>query len=645
MDSIPADGNNAWQILAQQYVSNASTSKTVRDGNVRIQKNIIPTENENEFKVYISADAHTVERTTSEQLTQFLEDAIDDNLYVGGSSPNTSTTYLPGEDHNAREGYCISGINPGTEKALGSGGTQAIQLHIRYNNVLIAEPLLHLAVPNSILLYKLPTSDPSRECDYIVLQPFRTHGGNVYTTATGHEDQIQPRTVNGVNIYDVDVDLTDMAYSRLLTTVPGETYSETASIVIGGEGTASNATVTDPMGSYMDKSSVTINNVDGTATVNDGTITWNLSAKAKGTYGIETGTTQSYVIEPYTDSEGVEHSGSVTEKDYWELNVAELVYTVKLDVLKDGFESFKSYDANGEAKLNYRLVTFDGTPTEKELELPKPSVQGRVFYVYHSSDCDVDKYPYTNPAVSIQAGDYMNGGTTTKAQLNLVNLVKTGYLYGGYYNTYAKAAVQSVTDARALSYAVADQKGSTTDTAGTAYDASTANVWKAANAYKDVRGDMMQPVPDTVYYLKEVPDCYIRPYIHFTYDDYDPQKPLKSLYIITATDDTNYKGAGYIVLPADPEVQTDGTKSLLFTVKKVDGTIDATLTAKSVFSSKYSGVMRGYLYWAEASNLIGQASYKYQPCWTTLDGVLVKGVTTRTIRNITTKNDINVSDE
>lgn len=649
---IPENGN-AWQILAQEYSGNSSLHKTVSDENVRIQKNIIPTENENEFKVYVSLDARATSATTSEQLTKFMEDAMEDNLYVGGSSPHASATYLTGEDTTAIEGYCVSQISPGTEKPLANDGDQAIQLHISHDGVLLAEPTLHFAVPNSIMLYKLPGTE-GRMYDYIMLQAFATSGGKVYTTSdpkpwnNSHGNEITPRIAGGTKIYDVYIDLTDMAYSRLLTTVPGEEYSETSSVVLGGDDSASGGIVTDPMGDYMAES-VTIDAVDGTASVSAGTITWNLGAKPEGSYGIEEGSTYSAMIPPYTDPDGALHSGSVTYKDWWNLNVAELVYTVKLDVLKDGFESFRSYPANGAAELNYSLELYDGEILTGRLPLPVPQVQGRIFYVYHSSDCGVDKYPYTNAAVKLQSDDYMNGGASTSAEIDLVSLVKDGYLYGGYYKTYAGANAKDVVGARALHYTVsgagaADQKAEAADP-GIPYDASKANVWKAANAYTDARGDEMSPKPDYVYYLKEVPDGYIRPYIHFTYDDYDPEKPLKSLYIITATDDTNYNGAGYIVLPADPETQTGGNKALIFSIKKSDGTTAATLTAKSVFSPKYSSVKRGYLYWVNASDLIGGASFKYQPCWTTLDGILVKGITARTINDITTQLSISVTDE
>ena len=119
------------------------------------------------------------------------------------------------------------------------------------------------------------------------------------------------------------------------------------------------------------------------------------------------------------------------------------------------------------------------------------------------------------------------------------------------------------------------------------------NVWKGAEAYTDTVdktkgggiGTAMTPKSNIVYYLKEVPNGYIRPYIHFTYDDIADGKPLKKLYSITASDDANYSNVGYIIDGAKtPYYNT--TKSLVITIKKPDGTIDATLTAKNIWAAK-----------------------------------------------------------
>ena len=288
------------------------------------------------------------------------------------------------------------------------------------------------------------------------------------------------------------------------------------------------------------------------------------------------------------------------------------------------------------------IVTFhNGAPT--------------YFYVYHSSNKEVEKISFLDERVKgtfdTETGKYVY-------EFDIVNETAAGYLYGGYYKVFSGAGV---TDAQLNETSTDDEKPAVTytedtatgkfwyeDTAGTAYDATKANVWKGANAYTGTVettgggiGTAMTPRPGVVYYLKEVPNGYIRPYIHFTYDDRDPAKPLKKLYVITAADDVNYSLVGYIL--GDATTGTAATsRSLAVTIKKPDGTIDATLTAKSVFKAeqmaKYTdkdgsnpvALSRGYLHITEFTSSIG-TEFTFQPCWNTLDGVLVKGLTVRTV--------------
>ncbi len=271
------------------------------------------------------------------------------------------------------------------------------------------------------------------------------------------------------------------------------------------------------------------------------------------------------------------------------------------------------------------------------------SAKGEVFYVYHSSDNTVEKIYSTDERVEREFNETTKEYTYT---FNIFEETKFGTLYGGYYKAYkdqaSAASSQAGKDADVRNLTYDEETNWATDSEGAKpYDAKKANVWVRSDAYTEL-GTAMHPTANTVYYLKEVPSGYIRPYVHYTYDNYDPEKPIKRLYIITATDDTNYKDAGYLVMPDETEAFAK-TVSMLISIKKPDGTVDTTLTAKKVFGSL--DVTRGYLYWDDCSDLIGQNSFKYVPCWETLDGVLVKGIKTRTVTNITTHIDIYATDE
>ena len=287
------------------------------------------------------------------------------------------------------------------------------------------------------------------------------------------------------------------------------------------------------------------------------------------------------------------------------------------------------------------------------------------FYVYHSSDNTIEKISFADNRVS---GTYDAENGKYDYEFNIVDETKVdetkgAYLYGGYYTAY-KGAMMTDDAIKAAEY-TADNDGKYwyTDREGTAYDASKANIWVKSEAYTDElrkvngkdtggTGTAMKPVPDVVYYLKEVPNGYIRPYIHYTYDEIAEGNPLKKLYVITASDDTNYNFVGYVLTPATTGTAAT-TRTLILTIKKKDGTVDAKLTAKSIWDNKtYHGtsvtLQRGYLYYTEFTSYIG-TGFTFQPCWNTLDKVLVKGLTVRTVNNgtsgdLTSNNAIGVTD-
>jgi hypothetical protein len=225
-------------------------------------------------------------------------------------------------------------------------------------------------------------------------------------------------------------------------------------------------------------------------------------------------------------------------------------------------------------------------------------------------------------------------------KFNLVNEVNDGYLYGGYYKAYGgvKMTEAQIFDAEytengtksAGEYVAEKTTGFwVTDASGAVpYTGSKATAWKKANAYTADKGTAMTPAAGTVYYLKEVPDSYLRPYVQIVYDEYNENKIVK-LYKVTAVDDSNYTQAGFYNGASD---DSSTTLSATLKIKKGDELI-TTLTAKGVFDGKTypdknTTVPRGYLTAKENSFA---ASFTMQPYWKTLDGVKVYGVTNRTV--------------
>ena len=285
------------------------------------------------------------------------------------------------------------------------------------------------------------------------------------------------------------------------------------------------------------------------------------------------------------------------------------------------------------------------------------------FYVYHSATNTIEKISFADERVKgtydAENEKYVyefniveeTGRSGASSEVSAYAFVEddeilsytfknnvNGYLYGGYYSAFSGAKMSADQIAgKAESGNAVYEDGWATDTGATAYDANTAGVWQKAKAFTGTagtngggKGTAMTPVAGTVYYLKEVPTSYLRPYIHYTYDNVDPGKPIRRMYMITATDDANYTSAGSVIDPGTSETKAE-TKSLLVRISKPDGSTE-TLTAASLFGGLTPPVTRGYLFWSDISSYIG-TGLKYTPCWTTLDGVLIQGTRTRNLNN------------
>lgn len=214
------------------------------------------------------------------------------------------------------------------------------------------------------------------------------------------------------------------------------------------------------------------------------------------------------------------------------------------------------------------------------------------FYVYHSSD------------QSVETIDVPESGT-----YDLTKLVKSGYLYGGYYRDYKDAG--SYNGGPDATYNGVNYAGGT-------------DSWNASDAYT-VKGTAMTPVGGRTYYLKEVPSTYLRPATYVVYDTIDGKK-IKQLYLMSATDDENYKSIGFdTTLTGITDKKSEKVAGSLYdqvTVNK-DGQEDAyeTLSANTVFG------LSGYLALSENKTdyIVTNASYLEMPYYVTYDGIKVTG--------------------
>lgn len=237
-----------------------------------------------------------------------------------------------------------------------------------------------------------------------------------------------------------------------------------------------------------------------------------------------------------------------------------------------------------------------------------------VFYVYHSGDCSVERYPMAVNGVAYGQ----------KKKFDIHALTATDKLYGGYYSDYAgKSSGFNAAAAKALDYSGEEDPK---DKGGTAYSYdyikdSNKDAWSYSNGY-DVDGTAMVPQKDTVYYLKEVPDGYLRPYTHYTYflDDYR----IGTAWTITDTDDLCYSKAGFMVR-TDNKVAKIVASMTIAPENRSYSTV--TLTAGKVFKPK--GVLDGWLGYADITGYIDGSKAVIQQYWETKDGIEVFGVKQR----------------
>lgn len=258
---------NMWQVGNELYKGNSSANKPVQNDNVRIQKNVIPTDVENEFLVYLSIDVKT---TVSEQfdismlgILRNSNDSIGANVQIANTADYTITE-KPQQGMKVAEN--ITFIDYYTNKPI--PGLENICLNWKEAN-------------NVRFFYKIPGSE--NRC--IILS-----------------DDISPGPYpNGLKI-KIPKEVSDAIKTQ---------HKETSIL----------KTVVDEMGPY-----ITCEEIIGgdyftkSISENKKTLTWEPA------------------VDPdcKTDPEKAE---DIKNGEFWNLNAAQLLYRVKLDVTAEGFQS------------------------------------------------------------------------------------------------------------------------------------------------------------------------------------------------------------------------------------------------------------------------------------------------------------------
>lgn len=279
-------------------------------------------------------------------------------------------------------------------------------------------------------------------------------------------------------------------------------------------------------------------------------------------------------------------------------------YSIEETDIPDGYV-FENYKINeGNINVEGNKVTGTIEAANKAYTLTNTNKYNGYFYVYHSSNNQVEKVSITDPRV-------------VDGKFDLTKEVSNGYLYGGYFKAYGQTT--STNDQiKALTYT----DGKAIDPNGTAYTGKKFAAWKEANAYLVNGKTSFAPKVNQVYYLKEVPNGYFRPRMIATYDKYKETHPITNLYLFTAVDDANYNSVSFSPVVGDTELYTRAT------IKNSDGTVNKYLTVKGEFNS----LPRGYIALLNVKDKVkNQTDFEFTPTYETLDGVEVNGVVKRSV--------------
>jgi len=355
METKTIDDANEWQIVDQKYIGNDSVSyKQVKDS-VRYQKNVIPTEKENEFWVYLSVDYRQL----------FAE-------YFATASYGATTS------HNYHDSTLFGTVVEGAtgNEGVGVSGTQGATLHITDKH---GNPIT-VTANNGPCYFTIVSSDYKLIAENVPLYWSQAQNVTIYLEI----NSVSPKKWI---ILGQSVKANGHQYLML---------SQEAEQLIMSEALqkASLDYLTDTMGDYieflgmstvegdLDRSDTANNYYDeGTATLH-----WKPVLKENPTIDkVETG--EEVTVSFYDHNNGDQLRTMTVKKTVsWAMNVAELLYKVRLDVEKAGFDSCadnmnsavsdpESYPVNDSAVLHY----FDADSGSRTASFPVPHVRGLLY--------------------------------------------------------------------------------------------------------------------------------------------------------------------------------------------------------------------------------------------------------------------------
>ncbi len=218
------------------------------------------------------------------------------------------------------------------------------------------------------------------------------------------------------------------------------------------------------------------------------------------------------------------------------------------------------------------------------------------FYLFHSA---------TGKLEAIQMADADADGTYG---IVANDKVTENYLYGGVYNAMVGVDAD----------AVAALKGTNNALSGyNAYTGEQTSYWKRSNAWKTT----FAPEADTVYYVKEVPNEFLKVYGRYTFNISDGQ--IQKIYLLTTIDQSAYSSVYFTISSLEGEYRAMISRKFTLSFGENSNQEPVEITAQTLNSNLYEASLLG-IYQATNDLQSGQ-TYTITPTWRTLDGETVTG--------------------
>ncbi len=326
---IGDSSSNEWQIVDQEYAGNEGINKTESsDGKVRVQKNVIPTGVENEFLVYLSID-------TKQLFADFFASAA--------YKATTSNNY-----HDQDLGTVVTAMT-------GNQNVDVVGQTTRYTN--------HAN-------FTILSSSGELLADNITL--YWSQANNVTFYLEVNDGDTKKYVLTGVKVEkngQETIMLSEEAERLIMSNIAQMAHLDE---------------IIDNMGDYVDFVSVVSGDYDTVPVYEESTriLTWVPTIKANPI--IDKVRTEESKTVTWTDHEGHVRTETVYKYTSWALNTSELIYKVKLNVEKDGFNSAANNmnsnvgDSESYKVNNSAILSYGGDST---IDFPVPYVRGLLYDV------------------------------------------------------------------------------------------------------------------------------------------------------------------------------------------------------------------------------------------------------------------------